>query len=114
MKTIFGLIILIILSSCINSDPPELPQSLNRPQRDTTRKNIVVTINRDQTYLIGQRKCNFFEMDSILHFKVDSILSSSGSPMVVINADSFIYYHVVMSVMQSATRAGAKVIANVK
>lgn len=90
---------------------------VNNPKgsRDTkTKQHIVVSIDKDQNVYIGQHKIDPNNLDSLIKFEVDKNRSTVDTPSVVINADTASYYGEVFRVMQSAKRAGAKVVANVK
>jgi len=90
---------------------------VNNPKgsKDTKAKqHIVVSIDKDQNVYIGQHKINVNDLDSLIKFEVNKNKSLVDTPSVVINADTASYYGEVFHVMQSAKRAGAKVVANVK
>lgn len=90
---------------------------VNNPKgsKDTKAKqHIVVSIDKDQNVYIGHRKIDPNNLDSLIRFEVDKNRSTVDTPSVVINADTSSYYGEVFHVMQSAKRAGAKVVANVK
>ncbi|MDB5230049.1 MAG: biopolymer transporter ExbD [Chitinophagaceae bacterium] len=90
---------------------------VNNPKgsKDTkTKQHIVVSIDKDQNVYIGQHKIDFNNLDSILKQEVNKNRSQVDTPSVVINADTISYYGQVFRIMQSAKRAGAKVVANVK
>jgi len=53
-------------------------------------------------------------LDSFIKIEVDRARLVVDTPSVVINADTISYYGEVFRVMQSAKRAGAKVVANVR
>ena len=90
---------------------------VNNPKgtRDTKAKqHIVVSVDKDQNIYIGQHKIDPSNLDSLIKFEVDKNKSVVDTPSVVINADTASFYGEVFRVMQSAKRAGAKVVANVK
>lgn len=90
---------------------------VNNPKgsKDTKAKqHIVVSIDKDQNIYIGQKKIDANNLDSLIRFEVDKNRNTVDTPSVVINADTSSYYGEVFHVMQSAKRAGAKVVANVK
>ena len=90
---------------------------VNNPKgtRDTKAKqHIVVSVDKDQNIYIGQHKIDPNNLDSLIKFEVDKNKSVVDTPSVVINADTASFYGEVFRVMQSAKRAGAKVVANVK
>lgn len=90
---------------------------VNNPKgsKDTKAKqNIVVSINNEQKVFIGQHMIDMNIIDSLLKTEVNKMRSLTDTPSVVINADTSAYYGEVFRIMQSAKRAGAKVVANVK
>lgn len=90
---------------------------VNNPKgtKDTKAKqNIVISINKEQKIFLGQRAIDISQIDSVLKDQVSRMRSTVDTPSVVINADTSSYYGEVFHIMQSAKRAGAKVVANVK
>ncbi|MBS1745105.1 MAG: biopolymer transporter ExbD [Bacteroidetes bacterium] len=90
---------------------------VNNPKgtKDTKAKqHVVVSIDKDQNIYIGQQKIDPSNLDSLLKFAVDKNRNMVDTPSVVINADTSSYYGEVFRVMQSAKRAGARVVANVR
>lgn len=90
---------------------------VNNPKgtKDTKAKqNIVISINKEQKIFFGQRAIDINQIDSVLKEQVGRMRSTVDTPSVVINADTSSYYGEVFRIMQSAKRAGAKVVANVK
>jgi biopolymer transport protein ExbD len=90
---------------------------VNNPKgtKDTKAKqHIVVSIDKDQNVYIGQHKIDPNNLDSLIKFEVDKNRNTVDTPSVVINADTASMYGEVFHVMQSAKKAGAKVVANVK
>ena len=90
---------------------------VNNPKgsKDTKAKqHIVVSIDKNQNIYIGQRKIDPNNLDSLIRFEVNKNRNIVDTPSVVINADTASFYGEVFHVMQSAKRAGAKVVANVK
>ncbi len=90
---------------------------VNNPKgtKDTKAKqHVVVSIDKDQNIYIGQQKIDPSNLDSLLKFAVDKNRNMVDTPSVVINADTASYYGEVFRVMQSAKRAGARVVANVR
>src|SRR4051812_21289856 len=90
---------------------------VNNPKgsKDTkSKQNIVVSIDKDQKIYIGQHLIEVNQLDTLLKEEVTKARSVVDTPSVVINADTISYYGEVFRIMQSAKRAGAKVVANVK
>jgi biopolymer transport protein ExbD len=90
---------------------------VNNPagKKDTKAKqNIVISIDKDQKVYLGQKQIELSMIDTILRAEVMKQRSFIDTPSVVVNADTSSYYGEVFRVMQSAKRAGAKVVAIVK
>jgi biopolymer transport protein ExbD len=90
---------------------------VNNPagKKDTKGKqNIVISIDKNQKLYLGQKLIDINMIDTILRAEVMKQRSFVDTPSVVVNADTSSYYGEVFRVMQSAKRAGAKVVAIVK
>ncbi len=107
------LMFFLIISTMAN--PNVIKVNNPRGTKDTKAKqNIVVSINKDQKFFIGQKEVPLVMLDSLIKMEVDKARKLVDTPSVVINADTISYYGEVFRVMQSAKRAGAKVVANVR
>jgi biopolymer transport protein ExbD len=91
---------------------------VNNPSgtKDTKAKqNIVVTIDKDQSFFIGQTKIDPVLLDSFLKKEITRLRLTIDTPSVVINADTLSYYGEVYRIMQIAKKnRPVKVVANVK
>jgi len=90
---------------------------VNNPagKKDTKAKqNIVISIDKSQKLYLGQKQIDINLIDTILRAEVARQRAFVDTPSVVVNADTSAYYGEVFRVMQSAKRAGAKVVAIVK
>ncbi len=107
------LMFFLIISTMAN--PNVVKVNNPRGTKDTKAKqNIVVSIDKDQKFYIGQKEVPTNLIDSFIKKEVDRARLSVDTPSVVINADTISYYGEVFRIMQSAKRAGAKVVANVR
>jgi biopolymer transport protein ExbD len=107
------LMFFLIISTMAN--PNVIKVNNPRGTKDTKAKqNIVVSINKDQKFFIGQKEVPLAMLDSLIKMEVDKARKLVDTPSVVINADTISYYGEVFRVMQSAKKAGAKVVANVR
>lgn len=107
------LMFFLIISTMAN--PNVVKVNNPRGTKDTKAKqNIVVSIDKDQKFYIGQKEIPTSLIDSFIKKEVDRARLSVDTPSVVINADTISYYGEVFRIMQSAKRAGAKVVANVR
>lgn len=90
---------------------------VNNPagKKDTKGKqNIVISIDKNQKLYLGQKEIDINLIDTILRAEVNRQRAFIDTPSVVVNADTAAFYGDVFKVMQSAKRAGAKVVAIVK
>ena len=90
---------------------------VNNPagKKDTKAKqNIVISIDKNRQMYLGQKPIDINMIDTILRAEVLKARAYIDTPSVVVNADTAAYYGEVFKVMQSAKRAGAKVVAIVK
>ena len=111
---LFILLLFFLITSTLAN--PNLVR-VNNPKgsKDTkSKQNIVVSIDKDQKIYIGQHLIDVNQLDTLLKAEVTKARSVVDTPSVVINADTISYYGEVFRIMQSAKRAGAKVVANVK
>ncbi len=107
------LMFFLIISTMAN--PNVVKVNNPRGTKDTKAKqNIVVSIDKDQKYYIGQKEIPPAYLDSFIKREVDRVRLQVDTPSVVINADTISYYGEVFRLMQSAKKAGAKVVANVR
>lgn len=107
------LMFFLIVSTLAN--PNVVKVNNPRGSKDTkSKQNIVVSITKDQQVYIGQKRVESNMLDSIMKMEVNRVKGVTDTPSVVINADTISYYGEVFRIMQSAKRAGAKVVANVK
>ena len=107
------LMFFLIISTMAN--PNVVKVNNPRGSKDTKAKqNIVVSIDKDQKFYIGQKQIPNNLIDSFIKKEVDRARLTIDTPSVVINADTISYYGEVFRIMQSAKRAGAKVVANVR
>ena len=90
---------------------------VNNPRgtKDTKAKqNIVVSIDKDQKFYIGQKPVDKNNLDTVLTAEILKWKQTIDTPTVVVNADTIAYYGEVFRVMRLSKRSGAKVVANVK
>lgn len=115
LNDILFILLLFFLIVSTLANPNVIKVNNPKGQKDTKAKqNIVVSIDKDQNVFIGQRKIDIINLDSLLKYEVNKAKSLTDTPSVVINADTISYYGEVFRIMQSAKRAGARVVANVK
>ncbi len=115
LNDILFILLLFFLIVSTLANPNVIKVNNPKGQKDTKAKqNIVVSIDKDQNVFIGQKQIDANNLDSLLKYEVDRVKAIIDTPSVVINADTVSYYGEVFRIMQSAKRAGARVVANVK
>ena len=115
LNDILFILLMFFLITTTMANPNVVKVNNPRGTKDTKAKqNIVVSINKNQQIYIGQRLVDFSIIDSLIRMEVERIRPLVDTPTVVINADTIAYYGEVFRLMQSAKRAGAKVVANIK
>lgn len=115
LNDILFILLMFFLITTTMANPNVVKVNNPRGTKDTKAKqNIVVSINKDQQFFIGQKQIDPAMLDSFIKMEVDRLRLVIDTPSVVINADTISYYGEVFRVMQSAKRAGARVVANVK
>lgn len=115
LNDILFILLLFFLIVSTLANPNVVKVNNPKGQKDTKAKqNIVVSITKDQKIYLGQSEVNINMLDSVLKMEVNKARPLVDTPSVVINADTTAYYGEVFRIMQSAKRAGAKVVANVK
>lgn len=115
LNDILFILLMFFLITTTMANPNVVKVNNPRGTKDTKAKqNIVVSINKDQQFFIGQKQIDPSLLDSFIKEEVTRMRNVVDTPSVVINADTISYYGEVFRVMQSAKRAGAKVVANVK
>lgn len=115
LNDILFILLLFFLIVSTLANPNVIKVNNPKGEKDTKAKqNIVVSIDKEQKIYIGQKQVDLLYLDSTIRFEVQKLRQLVDTPSVVINADTIAYYGEVFRIMQSAKRAGAKVVANVK
>jgi biopolymer transport protein ExbD len=115
LNDILFILLMFFLITTTMANPNVVKVNNPRGTKDTKAKqNIVVSINKDQQFFIGQQQIDPLQLDTLIKKEVDRMRLTVDTPSVVINADTISYYGEVFRVMRSARAAGARVVANVK
>lgn len=115
LNDILFILLLFFLIVSTLANPNVIKVNNPKGTKDTkVKQNIVVSIDKDQNVYLGQNKIDVAQLDTLLKVEVSKMRSVVDTPSVVINADTVSYYGEVFRIMQSAKRAGARVVANVK
>ena len=115
LNDIIFILLMFFLIVATLANPNVVKVGLPRGTKDTKAKqNIVISIDKAQKLYLGQKLIDINMIDTILKAEVMKQRAFVDTPSVVVNADTASLYGEVFRVMQSAKRAGAKVVAIVK
>lgn len=115
LNDILFILLLFFLIVSTLANPNVIKVNNPKGTKDTkVKQNIVVSIDKEQKIYLGQNAIDINNLDSLLKYEVSKMRSVVDTPSVVINADTIAYYGEVFRIMQSAKKAGARVVANVK
>ncbi len=115
LNDILFILLMFFLITTTMANPNVVKVNNPRGTKDTKAKqNIVVSINKDQQFFIGQRPVESAMLDSFLIQEIRRAQATVDTPSVVINADSIAYYGEVFRVMKLAKSAGARPLGVVK
>lgn len=115
--------ILLLYTICLYSckspveknNPVEYPQLPVGTNAKTSKTNLVVTTTADNKIIIDGKELSNSDIDSVLKKKIDSLRKHfQDTVTIVINADTASNYGLVVSILRSAKKIGAKVVANVQ
>lgn len=111
---LFILLLFFLITSTLAN--PNLVK-VNNPKGDKDSKakqDIIVTIDKDQNFFIGQTRVDANMIDSMVAESIKKAKQNIDTPNVVINADTISYFGEAYRIMRVAKRNGAKVAALVK
>ena len=115
LNDILFILLMFFLITTTMANPNVVKVSVPKGTKDTKAKqNIVISINKDQKFFIGQRLVDPSLLDSLIKKEIERVRPIVDTPTVVINADTIAYYGEVFRIMRIAKNNKAKVVANVK
>src|SRR6476660_2813218 len=115
LNDILFILLMFFLITTTMANPNVVKVSVPKGTKDTKAKqNIVISINKDQKFFIGQRSVDPSLLDSLIKKEIERVRPIVDTPTVVINADTIAYYGEVFRIMRIAKNNKAKVVANVK
>lgn len=115
LNDILFILLMFFLITTTMANPNVVKVNLPRGTKDTKAKqNIVVSIDKDQNFSIGQKRVDKSMIDSFLAAEIKRVKMIIDTPTVVINADTTAFYGEVFRIMRLAKKDTAKVVANVK
>lgn len=115
LNDILFILLMFFLITTTMANPNVVKVNNPRGTTDTKAKqNIIVSIDKDQRFYIGMHPIDPLQLDSLIAKEVEAKRAQVDTPSVVINADTIAFYGEVFRVMQSAKKAGARVVAHVR
>jgi biopolymer transport protein ExbD len=115
LNDILFILLMFFLITTTMANPNVVKVGLPRGTRDTKAKqNIMVSIDKDQNYYLGQRRIDKLLVDSVIGAEIRKMRAVVDTPTVVINADTTAFYGEVFRIMRIAKKDTARVVANVK
>jgi biopolymer transport protein ExbD len=116
LNDILFILLMFFLIVATVANPNIVPVNNPRGSKEMKAKqDIVVSINKDQTFFIGQARVDYSMLDSLLIKEINKHRTNvKDTPTVIINADTIAYFGEVYRVMRLAKGNGAKVAAMVK
>ena len=78
------------------------------------KQNIIVSVNKDHQYFLGQTPVDYNALDTLLRIQIENARKYIDTPSVVINADTIAYWGEIVRIMSVAKKYNVKVGANVK
>jgi biopolymer transport protein ExbD len=115
LNDILFILLMFFLITTTMANPNVKKVNVPRGTKDTKAKqNIVVSIDKDQNYYLGQKKIAYGNLDTMLIAEIERVKKTVDTPTVVIHADTLSYYGGVFKIIEIAGKQKAKVVANVK
>ena len=115
LNDILFILLLFFLIASTLANPNLVKVNNPRGSKDMKAKqNIVVSVNKDHQYFVGQQPVDFNFMDSLLKNKIEAARKMVDTPSVVVNADTSAYWGEVFQIMTIAKKYNAKVGVHVK
>lgn len=115
LNDILFILLMFFLITTTMANPNVKKVNVPRGTKDTKAKqNIVVSIDKEQNFYIGQKGVGYGELDTVLIAEINRARQKVDTPTVVIHADSIAFYGQVFRIIEIAGKAKAKVVTNVK
>jgi biopolymer transport protein ExbD len=115
LNDILFILLMFFLIVATLANPNVVKVGLPKGSKDTKAKqDIMVSIDKNQQYSIGNKKIPSANFDSVLSQEIRKYRALRDTPVVVINADTSAFYGEVFRVMRIAKRDSAKVVARIE
>src|SRR5689334_13752196 len=115
LNDILFILLMFFLITTTMANPNVKKVNVPKGTKDTRAKqNIVVSIDKDQNFFIGQKRIDENNLDTLLIAEINKMKKIVDTPTVVIHAHTLSHYGHVFRIIEIAGKAKAKVVANVK
>ena len=115
LNDILFILLLFFLIASTLANPNLVKVNNPRGSKDMKAKqNIIISVNKEHQYFMGQQPVEFSLMDSLLKQQIDEARKIVDTPSVVVNADTSAYWGEVFKIMNIAKKYNAKVGVHVK
>jgi biopolymer transport protein ExbD len=115
LNDILFILLLFFLIASTLANPNLVKVNNPRGSKDMKAKqNIIISVNKEHQYFLGQQPIDFNLMDSVLKMQIDNARKVVDTPSVVVNADTSAYWGEVFKIMNIAKKYNAKVGVHVK
>ena len=115
LNDILFILLMFFLIVATLANPNVIKVGLPKGTKDTKAKqDIMVSIDKNQQYSIGNKKVPSNQFDSLLSMEIRKYRALRDTPVVVINADTSAFYGEVFPVMRIAKKDSAKVVARIE
>ncbi len=115
LNDILFILLLFFLIASTLANPNLVRVNNPRGSKDMkARQNIIVSVNKDHQYFLGQTPIDFNNIDSLLKMQIENARLAIDTPSVIVNADTSAYWGEVFKIMNIAKKYNAKVGVHVK
>ena len=115
LNDILFILLLFFLIASTLANPNVIRVNNPRATKDMkVKQNIVVSVNKDHQYFLGQTPVDYNALDTLLKVQIENARKYIDTPSVVINADTIAYWGEIVRIMSVAKKYNVKVGANVK
>lgn len=115
LNDILFILLLFFLIASTLANPNVIRVNNPRASKDMkVKQNIVVSVNKDHQYFLGQTPVDYNALDTLLKAQIENARKYIDTPSVIINADTIAYWGEIVRIMSVAKKYNVKVGANVK
>ena len=115
LNDILFILLLFFLIASTLANPNLVKVNNPRGSKDLKAKqDIIVSVNKEHQYFLGQQPVEFTQMDSLLKRQIDNARQKVDTPSVVVNADTSAYWGEVFKIMNIGKKYNARVGVHVK